>query len=254
MKFVVAAWKTARLAIHIGRGLGTVAWVFPNSTTAQKEEAIKAWALAVFDLIAIKLEVDGKPPECGPVLLAANHISWLDMVVLMASCPTRFVAKAEVRHWPLLGTLAAATGTLFVTRDSPRDAVRVVNQMAQLLKAGEVLTVFPEGTTSNGVHLLPFHANLFQAAILTGTPVQPVALQFVDVASGRPSLAACYINRDNLLQSIWRTVSAPPLCAVLRFGEPQQVQGRDRRTLAQEVRIGVASLRHPWVAPLSGGR
>ena len=243
MKTALAAWKLARLAAHIARGLWTVTFGFPTFSTAQKEHATKVWATDLLELVAIKLIVNGKPPAYGPVLLVANHISWLDMMVLMASCPNRFVAKAEVRHWPLLGKLAVAKGTLFVTRESPRDAVRVVHQMAEHLKAGEVLTIFPEGTTSNGVDLLPFHANLFQAAISADAPVQPVALQFFDVSSGQSSLAPCYIDDDTLLQSLWRTLKAPPLCAVASFGEPQQPAGRDRRALARETQAAVKALR-----------
>lgn len=243
MKTALATWKLARLAAHIARGQWTVTFGFPKFSAAQKEHAIKAWSLELLELIAIKLVVNGQPPERGPVLLAANHISWLDMMVLMASCPNRFVAKAEVRRWPLLGALAASTGTLFVTRESPRDAVRVVHQMAGHLKAGEVLTIFPEGTTSNGVQLLPFHANLFQAAISADVPVQPVALQFSDLVSGQCSLAPCYIGDDTLLQSLWRTLMAPPLCAVVSFGEPQRPAGRDRRALARETQVAVKALR-----------
>jgi 1-acyl-sn-glycerol-3-phosphate acyltransferase len=243
MKTAHAAWKLTRLGLHIAQGLWTVAWVFPQYTATQKEERIMAWALVLLELIAIKLEVKGQPPERGPVLLAANHISWLDMVVLMASCPNRFVAKAEVRHWPLVGRLADAAGTLFVTRESARDAVRVVHQMAECLKTGDVLTIFPEGTTSNGVQLLPFHANLFQAAISADAAVQPVALQFSDIASGQTSLAPCYIVDDSLLQSIWRTLCAAPLCAVISFGEPQRPLGRDRRALARDTQAAVSALR-----------
>ena len=243
MKTVLAAWKLTRLGLHIARGLWTVAWAFPRQTVTQKEEEIKAWALDLLGLIAIELKVTGRPPEHGPVLLAANHISWLDMVVLMASCPNRFVAKAEVRRWPLVGRLADAAGTLFVTRESPRDAVRVVHQMADGLKNKEVLTIFPEGTTSNGVQLLPFHANLFQAAISADAPVQPVALQFSDVATGQTSLAPCYIGDDSLLQSIWRTLMAAPLAAVVCFGVPQRPLGRDRRALARDTQAAVVALR-----------
>ena len=243
MKTALAAWKLARLTAHIAWGVWTVAFRFPKFNAAQKEHTIKAWAKDLLGLIAIKFVVNGKPPEHGPVLLAANHISWLDMMVLMASCPNRFVAKAEVRRWPLLGGLAASTGTLFVTRESPRDAVRVVHQMAEHLKAGDVLTIFPEGTTSNGVQLLPFHANLFQAAISADAPVQPVALQFFDVSSGQSSLAPCYIGDDSLLQSLWRTLKAPLLCAVVSFGEPQRPAGRDRRALARETQAAVKAMR-----------
>jgi len=245
-----ATWKLVRVGSHLALGWWTVKRIFPRLDWDQKQQQKQAWALTLLALLAIKLEVSGEPAQRGPVLLVANHISWLDIVVLMATCPCRFVAKAEVGHWPLLGTLATGLGTLFVTRESPRDAVRVVHQMAEHLQAGDLLAIFPEGTTSQGTQLLPFHANLFQAAVSAGAPVQPVALQFIDAASGEPSLAPCYINDDSLLQSIWRTLTVPTLCAAVRFGEPQNVLGRDRRALARDVRGAVDALRQPAAAPL----
>ena len=236
-------WKAVRVLAHVLSGLWVITWVFPRLSSQQQEERIKAWALVLLGRLAIKLVVIGQPPARGPLLLAANHISWLDIVVLHAARPCRFVSKAELRHWPLVGKMASAAGTLFIERESRRDAMRVVHHMAERLQAGDILAIFPEGTTSNGVDLLPFHANLFQAAISAHAPVLPVALQFVDAATGALSLAPCYIDDDTLLGSIWRTLSAPALCAVVTFGEPQSAQGRDRRAWAADLRRAVADLR-----------
>ena len=243
MKTPRACWKLLRLTIHLAAGLSTVLFVFPKLSESEKEQRIRAWSQALLGHLAIKLTVTGKPPLQGPMLLAANHISWLDIVVILAACPSRFVAKSEVRQWPLIGLLASAAGTLFIARQSPRDALRVVHQMATHLQAGEVLTIFPEGTSSNGLALLPFHANLFQAAISASAPVQPVALQFSEVATGVPSLAPCYIDDDTLLGSIWRTLQAPPLCATVLFGAPQGAHGRHRRAFAMAIQAAVADLR-----------
>ena len=238
-----AGWKCVRVLLHVATGLWTIAFVFPRLSWPQKKERIMAWALALLAQLAIKLIVIGRPPAHGPLMLVANHISWLDIVVMLAASPCRFVSKADVRHWPLIGTLATAGGTLFIERASRRDAMRVVHKMAERLSAGDVLAIFPEGTTSDGVNLLPFHANLFQAAIAANAPVLPVALRFADAATGEHSLAPCYINDDTLLGSIWRTLSAPPLCAVVTFGEPQSAQGRERRAWAADVRAAVQGLR-----------
>ncbi len=242
---VHAVWKCLRVLAHIVAGLITLAWVFPKLTELQKEERIQAWAQLMLAKLAIKLIVNGSPPEHGPMLLASNHISWLDIVVLHAARHCRFVSKAELRHWPLIGTLAAGAGTLFIERESRRDALRVVHHMAERLSAGDILAIFPEGTTSNGVDLLPFHANLFQAAITANAPVLPVALRFEDAVTAQFSLAPCYIDDDTLLGSIWRTLTAPPLCAVVTFGEAQSFKGRDRRTWAADIRQAVADLRAP---------
>ena len=118
-------------------------------------------------------------------LVTANHVSWLDIAAVHAVCPqARFVSKADVRHWPLLGWLIGAVGTLFIERERKRDAMRVVHQMAESLIAGDVVAVFPEGTTGDGRALLPFHANLLQAAIAAEAPVQPVALRYTEPGLG----------------------------------------------------------------------
>ena len=239
---VHAVWKCACVLAHIVSGLYVIAFVFPKLGARQKDQRVQALAQALLAQMSINLTVKGQPPTVGPVLLAANHISWLDILVMLAAGHCRFVSKSEVRHWPLIGTLATGAGTLYIERESRRDAMRVVHHMAESLRAGDILAIFPEGTTSNGVDLLPFHANLFQAAISANALVQPVALQFVDAASGQRSLAPCYIDDDTLLGSVWRTLTAPPLCAVVTFGEPQLGQGRDRRAWAADLRGSIAAL------------
>ena len=237
-----ACWKGVRTLAHIVSGWLTLLFIFPGLTLVQKEERIRVWAIELLARLAIKLIVKNKPPSRGPLLLAANHISWLDIVVMLGASPCRFVSKADVRHWPLIGTLASGAGTLFIERESRRDAMRVVHHMAERLSAGDLLAIFPEGTTSNGLDLLPFHANLFQAAISAQAPVLPVALQFVDGVTGVRSQAPCYIDDDTLLGSLWRTLCTPGLVAVLTFGEAQEAQGRDRRAWAADVRASIAEL------------
>jgi 1-acyl-sn-glycerol-3-phosphate acyltransferase len=174
----------------------------------------------------------------------ANHISWLDILVVHAARHCRFVSKSDVKHWPLLGTLATGGGTLYIEREKRRDAMRVVHHMAQSLKAGEVVAVFPEGTTGDGRALLPFHGNLIQAAISTQAPVQPVALRYLDAGSGKDSDGPLYLGDDTLVGSLWRTLAGRPFVAHVRFGEPQHAGGRDRREWAQDLREAVDTLRH----------
>ena len=115
--------------------------------------------------------------------------------------------------------------------------------MAASLQAGDVLAVFPEGTTSDGVDLLPFHGNLIQAAVATHVPAQPVALQFIDTGTGARSLTPCYIGDDTLLGSVWRIVEQPPITAVVTFGARAASSGRDRRAWAADLRTAVQALR-----------
>ncbi|MFO1245492.1 MAG: lysophospholipid acyltransferase family protein [Ramlibacter sp.] len=243
MKSLAAGWKLLRALWHAVAGWLTIVLVFPRLLPDQRNIRVQVWARQMLAVLGIDLQTHGTPPAHGPMLLVANHISWLDILVMHAARHCRFVSKSEVRRWPLIGTLSTGAGTLYIERESRRDAMRVVHQMADALKAGDILAVFPEGTTSDGVSLLPFHANLIQAAISAGAPVQPVALSFIDVATGQPSLAPCYINDDTLFGSIWRTLTAPRIAAVVTYGEPQPAEGRERRVWAAELRAEVMRLR-----------
>jgi 1-acyl-sn-glycerol-3-phosphate acyltransferase len=243
MNWLRALWRLGRAMVHALAGLITIVLRFPRLTQVQQAARVQAWALEMLARLGVRLELKGRPPEAGPVLLVANHISWLDILVMHAARHCRFVSKADVRRWPLIGILATGAGTLYFERSSRRDSLRMVHHMAESLKRGEVVAVFPEGTTSDGLALLPFHGNMIQAAVSTGAPVQPVALSFIDAASGRASLAPCYVDDDTLLGSIWRTLTAPPVIAVVHYGEPQHARGRDRRTWARDLRSAVESLR-----------
>src|SRR5262245_23157145 len=199
--------------------------------------------------LGVELEVVGAPAPDGPLLLVANHISWVDILALHSVCPCRFVAKADVERWPLLGTLVTGGGTLYVKRESRRDALRVVHRMAQALTDGDILAVFPEGTTSDGSSMLPFHSSLLQAAVSADAPVQPVALRIVDRRSGWPSRAASYMGDESLAGSVWRTLRAPELRAVVTFGAPQRAAGRDRRAWAKDLRNEIAAMRSREAVP-----
>lgn len=231
------------VVLHLLRGVWVAKTGFSRLSPAEKEARVQAWALTMLARLAINLVVKGRPPQAGPVLLVANHISWLDIVVMHAARHCRFVSKASVHHWPVVGSLADAAGTLYIERESRRDAMRVVHHMAESLNSGDVLAVFPEGTTGDGVTVMPFHANLIQAAISAEAPVQPVALHFADRVSGTQSFAPCFIGDDSLLQSVWRTLQAPNLQAIVSYGELQTAHGRDRRTWAADLRTAVLELR-----------
>ena len=230
-----------RMVVWVLKGCWQVYSHFPKLSTAQRYRAVEIWAQHMLKIIGVQVRVKGQPAN-GPVLLAANHISWLDILVMHAASHCRFVAKSEIRQWPLVGTLTTGGGSLYIERSSNRDAMRVVHQMAEALQQGDVLAVFPEGGTGDGITLLPFHANLLQAAIAVNVSVQPVALKFLDAQTQDRSLAPCYGNDDTLLSSVWRTLCAPPLLAEVHYGVPEVHQGRTRREWAQDLRERVAQL------------
>ena len=240
---MLAILRLLRALAHVMGGYWMVRREFPRLDEARKSLKVQAWSVRMLHIMGISLDVQGDVPQHGPLLLVANHISWLDILVLHASRHCRFVSKADVQHWPLIGTLAQGCGTLFVERESRRDAMRVVHHMADALRSGDMLAIFPEGTTSDGIGTLPFHANLFQAAISAHAPVQAIGLTYLDAQSGGQSHATDYIGDTSLLSSVWATVTAKPLCARVNFGPHLAAQGLDRRTLAALAREQVTALR-----------
>lgn len=235
--------KLLRGIWHVLLGWFTIYFRFPQLNPQQREARVQVWASQLLHIWDIELEVRGKPVLQGPALLVCNHISWLDIVVIHATRHCRFVSKSELREWPLIGTLATGAGTLYIERENRKDAVRMVKEMARALKEGDVLAVFPEGTTGDGVDMLPFHANLIQSAIDADAPIQPLALQYVDAASNEISMAARFVGDDTLVGSIWRTLNVSGLKTVVQFGEVQFPDGRNRRSWTQDLFKEVANLK-----------
>ncbi len=238
-----AVLKLLRGVWHVVVGWFTIYFRFPQLSQQQRDARVQVWAMQLLRIWGIDLEVRGKPVTLGPALLVCNHISWLDILVIHATRHCRFVSKSELRDWPVLGTLATGGGTLYIERAQRKDAMRMVKDMAKSLREGDVLAVFPEGTTGDGIGMLPFHANLIQSAIEAEAPIQPLALQFVDAKTNEISMAARYIDDDTLLDSVWSTLNARGLKAVVNFGELQQSQERDRRTWAHDLREEVMRLK-----------
>ena len=239
-----AGWRLLRLLLHALWGLWLVAWRFPRLSSDQQQARVQAWSLGLLTCAGITLQLRGRPQRAGPVLLVANHHSWLDIPVLHAARYCRFISKSDLQDWPIVGTLATAAGTLYIRRESRRDALRMVTSMRDALLAGEVLAVFPEGQTGDGRALLPFHANLLQAALDAGAPVQPVGLRFLDGIGGATSDAPSFVGDESFLGSVWRTLKAPGITAVVHFGAPERALGRDRRAWSQALHAAVDALRH----------
>jgi 1-acyl-sn-glycerol-3-phosphate acyltransferase len=234
-----------RAIAHVLRGLWTIRTEFGRLTPPQTQLLVREWTRRMLRILGVELVVQGTPPAHGPLLQVANHVSWLDILVMNAARPSRFVSKADAQHWPLLGALISGAGTLYIERGSRRDAMRMVHHMAERLELGDILSVFPEGTTGDGSALLPFHANLLQAAIAARAPVLPVALRFVDRRTGQPHPAPVFVGETTLIGSIWSTLSADGLQAVVRYGEPQADLGRDRRTWSNDLRTELERMLHP---------
>ena len=240
---IIALVRLTGVVLHLLSGARIIWWRFPKLTQPERNAQVQVWAATMLRRLSITLAVHGDAAVQGPVLLASNHISWLDIVVIHAARHCRFISKSDVKHWPLVGLLATGAGTLYIERQSRRDAMRVVHHMAERLRAGDVLAIFPEGTTGDGLQVLPFHANLLQAAISAEAPIQPIALHFSDRVTGEYSLAPCYVGDDTLVGSVWRTLCAGDLQAEVHFGEVQIADGRNRRAWADDLRTAIVEMR-----------
>ncbi len=242
MNALLVFWRVLKILLHVFAGLLTLLLRFPALGAPQRQECVRQWAARFLTCIGVILEVRGNCRQPVPLMIVANHISWLDIPSLHAVRFCRFVAKADLRHWPVIGMMADRAGTLFIERASRRDAMRVVHHMAESLLAGDVLAVFPEGTTSDGARVMPFHANLFQAAISADVPVQPVLIQYLDAATGLPTSVPSYVGDEHFLSSFLRTLGTSGLLVRIHLGEPQPVEARDRRLLATHLRAAVSAL------------
>jgi 1-acyl-sn-glycerol-3-phosphate acyltransferase len=234
LRLPIAVWRVLCAVALVLHGALICAFMFPFLKPARRMQTVGWWSARMLRALGIALASHGTPRGAS-TLVVANHVSWLDILAINAVQPARFVSKADVRAWPLIGWLVACGGTLFIERERKRDALRVVHQVADALKQGQTIAVFPEGTTSEGHDLLPFHANLLQAAVSTGTPIQPVALRFSDTREA-VSRAAAYVGDTHLLASLWSVVTAPGLRVQLAWLPAVATAHADRRALSDAIR------------------
>lgn len=240
--------RKARLLGHLLRGAWTVGVRFPRATPEARHAMNRAWSLRMLELCGMKLVVhnDAARLDAG-ALVVSNHISWIDIYVINAWRPTPFVSKAEIRHWPLIGWFAQNLDTVFVEREKRSDARRIMHELAARLARGELMCVFPEGTTTDGLAIKPFHANMFQAPVSAGKPVQPICILYED-AQGRQSAAPAYIDDVSLKQSLDALLKAGPITAHVYVGEAIE-PGDDRRKLAARAQEAVGAALDAMRAP-----
>lgn len=193
------------------------------------------WHNRLADILGVRITVSGVRPQ-APVLLVSNHVSWLDIVVLGALTPTDFLSKYEVRRWPVIGWLAARAGTLFIRRGNG-EAAAISDQIARRLRDNGLLTLFPEGTTTDGSTVRPFFSRLFAAAIDTGTDVLPVALRYhID---GALDPVAPYTDQQSLADSMRRLIARERTEVHVVFGEPISLRDHTRKEVADLARTRI---------------
>jgi 1-acyl-sn-glycerol-3-phosphate acyltransferase len=235
--------KLARVIAHLFVGLWTCALVFPLVDAAGRRACIRRWSVKLLLLCGVRVDITSRTDEADAAraLIVANHVSWLDIFVINAWQPCRFVAKSDIRDWPLIGWLCNRAGTIFIARGSLRDVRRIYAGLVHGLEAGEHVAFFPEGTTSEQGTVLPFHANLFEAAIEARVPVQPFALRYLTVDGKAPHPAVSFVGDMTFAASMLAILKAGGMRAELIRLPMMDTEGCHRRELANAAREAVVS-------------
>lgn len=237
----VPIFPLLRLALHLCVGLIKCGLLFPFLDHAGKERRIQRWSAQLIAICGVTLRLHNlaQSEPASPALIICNHISWLDIFVINSVHACRFVAKSDIRDWPLIGWLCDKSGTIFIARGKQRDVRRIYAGLVRSIHDGERVAFFPEGTTAPQGTVLPFHANLFEAAIEAKVPVQAYAIRYRD-AAGNNHPAADFIGEMSFMQSVLMIMRHPAMHAELIRLPAISSAGAHRRELASTMHTAIA--------------
>ncbi len=232
---ITRLFRLTRLALHLARAVAIVAVWFPFCDDAKRMDWVRRWTARLLAILAVRLKVSGAPPIAGvvPAMIVANHVSWLDIFAINAVRKVRFVAMSEIRRWPVFGWLCAQGSALFIERARRHHAAHINQQLVAALRQGDLFVVFPEGYTSAGDVVLPFHASLLQPALACNAMLYPVAIRYTR-ADGSLCSEADYEGDKSMLGSLLLMLTQPVIYARLQFLPPLDSAGKHRRELAHE--------------------
>lgn len=223
-----------------------ILWIkFPRLSRERKLDEIKNWSKNTLKILGIEVihetsltHIETSP---SPLMLVANHVSWVDALIIQSIQPSIFVAKSEVRSWPIVGSIATSCGVVFVDRGSPSSARRMVDDLSSALHNGYCVAGFPEGTSSEGCTVSLFHANFFEPAINHNIQVQPLAIRYTNPHTGDLCLKAAFIGEIGFVQSLHQVITSTGILAKVHAGDLLSPQGHSRRTLAHLSHRSVSS-------------
>ena len=236
---MLIALRVARVILHLLVGMVICALLFPRIDGAAREIHIRRWSRHLLAICNVTVQItNGSAVPKQHALVVANHVSWLDIFVLNALYPCRFVAKAEIRSWPLAGWLVEQAGTVFIARGKRRDLRKAFEGLVQALKSGQRVAFFPEGTTAPQGTLLPFHANLFEAAVDAKARVQPYAISYVD-KDRQLHPAVDFVGETTFVQSMLTILRGGPIRARVTILRSIKAEGAHRRQLAETTEAAI---------------
>ena len=236
--------RLVRVGLHLLYGSVQTAILFPFADNALRDDLKRRWSRQLLRLLLIDLA----PPGAGVMqiqsgLLVANHISFIDIFAINALIPCGFVAKSDVAGWPLIGWLSRRNDTVFIERGKPKAAHLTQRRMVEVLSAGRRLAVFPEGTTTAGERVLPFHGALFQGAIDSAAPVHCIVIEYVD-CSGRHTHAPAYVGELSLLDCLHNIIESSGIEVRITLAASFSPPLPDRRHLAHRAHQAVSNALH----------
>ena len=243
MNILRGIFRLVRLFVHLLKGIYICYFALGDSQnfdlTDKQHRIIQTWLSQVAKIIGIDLTVRGTIRK-SPVFVVANHISWLDIVIIASVLPVSFLSKVEVRKWPVVGTLAAKSGTLFIHRGSKSGALEAKRLMQERLSAGHSVASFPEAKATDGTVVHTFYPRLFAAAIETKSVIQPAALRYPHDQGVNPIVP--FVDNRNLVKHAFRIMSAKRTAAELTLCEPIPSEDQQRKELALLARNSIAEV------------
>jgi 1-acyl-sn-glycerol-3-phosphate acyltransferase len=250
MQWLLAPFRAVVVSAHVLLGVVIVLVIFPFAGKIARNRINRMWSRVLIALCGARvvssgnalppsLQRDGIDPLTTGRLALANHVSWMDIFAINAVIPSRFIAKAEIGQWPLLGTLVSGGGTLYIERGR-RHAVAALNKtVREHLKLGETIVVFAEGTTTDGSELLPFHSNVIAPALDVDAAIWPIAIGYTE--RGKRSSAAAFIGEMGLVTSLARVLVADQLVIEVAVLAPiLSSDAANRHAIARAARASIA--------------
>jgi 1-acyl-sn-glycerol-3-phosphate acyltransferase len=230
--------------VHALHGALILRFTYPRVDDGARRHYLQWWSEKLVRIAGVTLRVEGELPRAGEhaAMVAANHVSWLDIFAVSAAWPTRFVAKSEIRDWPVAGWIAERAGTLFIRRERRRDVARIHEQIHEVLQRADCVGLFPEGTTSEGGTLLKFHTSLFEPAVANGARLHPVAIRY-ERRDGTLAVEVAYVGELSFMQSMSLVLAQRGVVARVMFGPAIDCSTvADRREAARLAHVRIANL------------
>jgi 1-acyl-sn-glycerol-3-phosphate acyltransferase len=229
------------MLMHAATAALILRFIYPRVAHERHRALMRWWSAKLLRILNISTIIEGEPPPQAAAMIAANHVSWVDIFLISSVRPTRFVAKSEIRGWPAAGWIAERAGTLFIRRDQMRDMARIDALVRQILADGDCVGLFPEGITTEGDEIRKFHSSLFEPAVANSARVHPVAIRYEN-----PDATLCrqmsFIGERTFMESVGLIVRQKAVCARIMFAAPVDTARASRRETASAVEARVASL------------